>query len=393
VNADRHPDRETLLAFREHRLSGPDVAAVALHLGGCEDCAAPTAAEGAATLTALVSRSREEHLTDDELDLLVDERVDDPAYRVLSRHAASCAMCRAEVEDLRQFAAVVPSDNEVLRFTQDDDRRPWRWLAAAAAILVFVSIVAISLRRAPVPAPQIARTQPGGLKPAAPQAPRAVATLVDASGPIELRADGTVAGLEAASTADAEAARGVLSGRALSIPTFIAAMPGAVRGGATVEAAPIRALEPFRSAVRDTRPRFAWTPVRDAKSYRVAVYDADYEEVAASPLLTITSWRPSKPLPSGADLTWHVVAETPGGEISSAGSDRAEAVFHVLSASEAKELERDEQLYRDSHLLRGLLYSRLGLLHDAEREFRSLAKLNPDSRIATKLIASVSRRE
>src|SRR6185436_9808314 len=141
VNADRHPDRETLLAFREHRLSGPDVAAVALHLGGCEDCAAPTATEGAATLTALVSRSREEHLTDDELDLLVDERVDDPAYRVLSRHAASCAMCRAEVEDLRQFAAVVPSDNEVLRFTQDDDRTPWRWLAAAAAILIVIMAI------------------------------------------------------------------------------------------------------------------------------------------------------------------------------------------------------------------------------------------------------------
>jgi hypothetical protein len=401
VNADRHPDRETLQAFREHRLSGPDVVSVALHVGRCSACAAPHAADGEAALLALVSRNREEHLSDVELDLLVDERVDDPAYRLLSRHAAGCAMCRAELEDLRRFAA----DDEVVPFRAPhapvvaDFRRdrgtPWRWLAAAAAILIVLSITFVALRRgpatreiasAPNPAPS---PQPQSIEK---HDPAPLASLADDSGRVELRADGTLAGVAAASPADADSARAVLSGRALAIPAFITAMPGAVRG-TTAEAAPIRALEPFRSAVRDARPRFAWTPVRNARSYRVAVYDADYEEIASSAPIPLTSWRPSKPLPTGADLTWQVVAETPDGELSSAGSDRAEAVFHVLSASETKELSRDEALYRDSHLLRGVLYSRLGLLHDAEREFRRLASLNPGSPIATKLVASVARRE
>ena len=181
---------------------------------------------------------------------------------------------------------------------------------------------------------------------------------------------------------DAEDARAVLSGRAISIPTFIAAMPGAVRGGGSGSAHPLRAVEPFRSAVLEARPRFSWTPVRDAQSYRVAVFDADYEEVAHSEALNGTSWRPSKPLPAGVDLSWHVVADTAAGEMSSAGSDRAEAVFRVLAPKEASEVDLGVAQYPDSHLLRGLLYRRHGLLDDAEREFRSLAEQNPDSPIA-----------
>jgi hypothetical protein len=186
---------------------------------------------------------------------------------------------------------------------------------------------------------------------------------------------------------DAEDARAVLSGRSIAIPTFIAAMPGAVRGGEP-ETHPLRVIEPFRSAVLETRPRFSWAPVRDARSYRVAVFAADYEEIASGESLGRTSWTPSKPLPAGVDLSWHVVAETDAGEISSAGSNRAEAVFRVLTPKEANELEG---LDPGSHLLRGLLYARHGLLHDAEREYRALAGQNPGSPIARALVRSVSR--
>jgi hypothetical protein len=86
-----------------------------------------------------------------------------------------------------------------------------------------------------------------------------------------------------------------------------------------------------------------------------------------------------------------VVADTEAGEISSAGPHSAEAVFRVLTASEAAEVEAGEAHYRHSHLLRGLYYSRFGLVHEAEREFRALAEQNPDSPIARKLIDRISR--
>jgi hypothetical protein len=216
-----------------------------------------------------------------------------------------------------------------------------------------------------------------------------VASLADGAGRIALLADGTISGAGPLSPRDAEDARAILSGRALSIPTFIAAMPGAARGEAA-SAHPLRVVEPFRSAVVETRPRFSWTAIAGAQRYRVAVFDADYEEIARSEALHGTSWTPSKPLPAGVDLSWHVVAETGEGEMSSAGSDRAEAMFRVLTPQESTEVNLGAAESR-SHLVRGLLYQRHGLLHDAEREFRSLAAQNPDSPVVRKLIASVSR--
>ena len=219
-----------------------------------------------------------------------------------------------------------------------------------------------------------------------------VASLVDGGGRIALLEDGSVAGVELRSPRDADDARAVLSGRSIAIPTFIAAMPGAVRsGGVSARPHPLRAVEPFRSAVLEARPRFSWTPVNGARSYRVAVFDADYEEVAHSEVLSRSSWTPSQPLPAGVDLSWHVVADTGTGEISSAGADRAEAVFRVLTPKEAAEVDAGKAHYRDSHLLRGLLDSRYGLLHDAEREFRALAGQNPGSPLARALIDTVSR--
>src|SRR5690349_20087882 len=94
---DRHPDSDTLLAFREHRLAGSLVVDVALHVGQCARCAKVETLAGRAALRALVLPDAEGHLTDEELDLLVDGRADDPSYAFVSRHAAVCAMCAAEV--------------------------------------------------------------------------------------------------------------------------------------------------------------------------------------------------------------------------------------------------------------------------------------------------------
>jgi hypothetical protein len=382
---DRHPDSDTLLAFREHRLSGRVVADVALHLGNCDRCAM---AEPSAATTVLEALVRPSHLTDEELDVLIDERVDDSAYRVISRHASECAMCRAEVEDLRAFDLESTSPFDGLRARRSG------WLMAAAILftVLALSTIALFVRRAPDAVPTVASNPPAPVAPpaVAPPAPKVTASLADGAGRIALLEDGTIAGVELHSARDAKDARAVLSGRSIAIPTFIAAMPGAVRGG-NASARPPRAIAPFRSAVVEVRPRFSWTPVPDARSYRVAVFDADYEEIARSEALTGTSWTPSKPLPAGVDLSWHVVAETDAGEISSAGSNRGEAVFRVLTPQETAEVELGKAQYRDSHLLRGLVYSRHGLLHDAEREFRRVEEQNPGSTIARALIEAVSR--
>jgi hypothetical protein len=365
MSVDRHPDSDTLRAFREHRLSGPAVAEVARHIGGCSRCAK---AEPWANRKALAALAIDEHLTDEEIDRLVEAGARHP-------HTEICPMCRGEVEDLRRFDAEPP---------------PRRWLMAAAIAFTVLALSSIALLlRKPAPVAPVTASIPSPV-PAAVATPRVVASLADDAGRVALLEDGTIAGVELRSPRDAEDARAVLSGRAIAIPTFIAAMPGAMRGG-SAGAGPLRAVEPFRSAVLDARPRFSWTPVRGARSYRVAVFDADYEEIARSEALRGTSWTPPKPLPAGVDLSWHVVAETGAGEISSAGSARGEAVFRVLGPQEAAEVDRGKTHYGGSHLLRGLVYSRHGLLHDAEREFRALAEQNPESPVARALMDSLSR--
>jgi hypothetical protein len=334
---DRHPDSDTLLAFREHRLAGSAVVDVALHVGECAQCAAVEPSAARMVLEALVFRD-------------------------------------ADVREARPA-------------------RRWLMAAAVAFAVLALSAIAVFLRRTtPDAIPETASNTPAPVAPvtATTPAPRVVASLADGDNRVALLDNGTIAGVALQSPRDAEDVRAVLSGRSIAIPTFIAAMPGAVRGSGA-SANPLRAIAPFRSAVLDAKPRFSWTPLPGAQSYRVAVFDADYEEVARSEALDGTSWTPSKPLPAGVDLSWHVVASTGAGEISSAGSDRAEAVFRVLAPQEAAEVESGEAHYRDSHLLRGLLYSRHGLLHDAEREFRRVAEQNPGSPVARALIGSVSR--
>lgn len=385
-----HLDSDTLLAFREHRLSGVRAAEVAMHVGGCAQCAAAAPSSGKTALEALVVCN---HLSDEELDVLVDGREYEPAYRAAAKHAEACAMCRAELADLRHFEADrFEFDSRVASFTARSARR-WLMAASIAFAVVALSAIALFLGRDSAPAPSGAATfRPpvsGGLKPAAPQR-AVVASLADGNGRIALLDDGAISGVAALSPRDADDVRAVLSGRASAVPTFIAAMLGSVRGG-DIATHPPRAVEPFRSAVLDARPRFAWTPVPGAKRYRVAVFDSNYEEIARSEPLTGTAWKPAKPLPAGVDLSWHVVAETETGEISSAGSQRPEAVFRVLPPNEIAEVGAGETQVRDSHLLRGLLYSRHGLLHDAEREFRLVAEQNPGSPAARALVRSVSR--
>ena len=350
---DCHPDSDTLAAFPEW--------------------AARTALE------ALVS---ENHLSDEELDAAVDEGVEHP-------HVAACAMCRAEVEDLRRFEL----EGRAQRAEGRGKATSKRWLIAAGAAFAVLALSTIALFLRRDASPMTASNPPAPVAPVTvtSPSPAVIASLADGAGRIALLGDGTIDGVDVFSPRDAEDVRAVLSGRSIAIPAFLAAMPGAVRGGRDASAHPLRTIEPFRSAVLSARPRFSWTAVRDARSYRVAVFNADYDEVAGSEALSGTSWTPPNALPAGVDLTWHVVAETGAGEISSAGSDRAEAVFRVLSAKEAAEVEAGEAHYRDSHLLRGLYYSRYGLLHEAGREFRALAEQNPDSPVARTLIDTISR--
>ena len=117
--------------------------------------------------------------------------------------------------------------------------------------------------------------------------------------------------------------------------------------------------------------------------------DADFNTVATSPPLEGTTWTPPRALERGRVYSWQVTAVKDGKEIISPSAPAPEARFKVLEKAKADELMGVERAAAGSHLVRGTLYARAGLLDDAERELRALVAANPKSPAARKLLQSL----
>ena len=94
-------------------------------------------------------------------------------------------------------------------------------------------------------------------------------------------------------------------------------------------------------------------------------------------------------MPRGRDYSWQVAAFVEGGEVTAPEPPAPEARFRVIEPSLLDETRRGLEACGDSHLLRGLLYARTGLLDEAERELGALVEANPGSAVAEELVRNV----
>ena len=63
-----------------------------------------------------------------------------------------------------------------------------------------------------------------------------------------------------------------------------------------------------------------------------------------------------------------------------------QARFKVIEQTKADELSQLKRAASNSHLAGGLILVREGLLDDAQREFETLVRANPQSTVAQKLL-------
>jgi hypothetical protein len=147
-------------------------------------------------------------------------------------------------------------------------------------------------------------------------------------------------------------------------------------------------LEPVGKVVQSDRPTFRWSQLAGATGYVVEVYDEGFNLVATSPQLTANSWT-SQPLKRGRIYSWQVKAIKDGQEFRSPRPPASQATFRVLDAATVNELQQARRAYSSSHLVLGLLYARAGLLDEAEKEFLTLQRANPDSALARRLLSQV----
>ncbi len=169
--------------------------------------------------------------------------------------------------------------------------------------------------------------------------------------------------------------------------TSLTTKTGSLMGGNP--GVPFALLAPVAQVSESARPKFRWQALDGAVSYTVTVYNAAFNKVATSPLLTTTEWQPAQPLPRGLTYSWQVKALKDGQEIAAPVPPAPEAKFKVLEPSKLQEVTNARRQFAGSHLALGLLYAEAGLLPEAERELQALVEANRTSTLARKLLQSV----
>jgi hypothetical protein len=346
----------------------------------------------------------------------------------VAAHLETCPFCAESVEDLKAFRLVVAAGPREQPRGGGRGSIALTGLAAAAVLLVCAGIIASQQRRVAALQAQVQQAAEAEQRlrrdhdalaatakrlekevaslqdaQAAASRPAAAVSLADTAGRIVLRTDGRLEGLGTLPAPEESLLRRALTTGRLRVPAGLQALlatPLTLRGAEERNAVdpsdqPFALLAPVGTAVESDTPRFHWAPLADAEAYVVTVYDQRFNPVADSGRVTATEWRPAAPLARDALYTWRVIASVRGRAMTTPGPLAPEARFRVLGASEAAELSNARARAPQSHLLLGALYARAGLLDDAGAELKALADLNPDSRVASELVAQVKalRRE
>ena len=262
-------------------------------------------------------------------------------------HISSCSACRDRMWDNFNADRMVTSLRKQLHAVADPSAHTkvptFIWAAAAAIVLIAIALAGNRLRTAPSPPEPAAQVQPQPAKAADPLPPAYQEALDRAirEGKVErsamlnelIRKEGTLLA-------------GSVTDRSYSV------------------------IAPAGTVVLSDRPWLKWQPVPGATHYTVSIFDADFNKVATSPAVHSPEWQIAKPLARGKTYTWQITAAMKGEAIRFPRPPAPEAVFRVLDAAKADELEKTKQLRGDSHLLMGILYAKEGLLDDAEAELK-----------------------
>ncbi len=441
-----HVTEENFIAYGRRELVASETLAVQKHIGACEMCREKLARQFDATKAFSVLQNdfafdnfaREpEHLAYEQLALFADGKLDAVEQEIAESHFAICTECAKDSMDLRSFQTIAAARVSEKKSAETQRRFFWQKLFAfysinsfapvAAAILIVVLFGAWFLLRrnedeiaqanvnkittAPSPTDSnVSSTNnipnANGLPEEAPQpgvSPtpeslpnnKTLLALSDANGQVTVDENGNAKGLENLSPAVQKAIWQSLQTGKVSVSTAANALGGGsggilMSGGNENNGVPFALASPIGKVIRDNQPVLRWKPLKDAVAYSVTVVDDKFRVVAESGKLSATSWKPSKPLPRGANYSWQVTAiKQDGTETVSPSAPAPQARFRVIEQATNDEIGKLEKPGKRSHLALGVLYAQVGLIAEAQRELEILVKENPKSALARKLLTSV----
>jgi hypothetical protein len=339
---------DQLAKFRDGLMGGADLLAADDHVAECPECREKLDAVSASlanwdsvaqSFTAAVE-SAEPHVSYQSLQAYVDRTISPAESIRVEAHLMECPGCRREADNLQAFAAGLSSG-------QPKRSRFNRYLILA---------------------------------------PIAATLLV---GVLLMRPHDKPVGPKAAVGAD-EMAAALRDGKlAVHIPAGLGSAPSVLLGGRT--AAPkFRAESPVGQMVLEETPVFRWDGVAGARSYKVQVFDTNYQPVLTSGAVTGTSWTPERPLERGKRYVWQTTALRPGGDIKAPEPPDAEARFEIVSSAEAGAIEQARRKGA-GHLELTELYAHAGLCREAIDEARGLPVSAAAQQIQSSLAAQCGR--
>ena len=355
-----HLTDEQFARFQHRTLEPAELLDVDDHLTACAECRDRLfVISGAMAQLAGLRSELSEHLDYDQIVAGAEGTAD----AGVSGHLAECAMCLAEVEDLRQFQGELKrAENHVVEMpVRKTAARKLAYTAAIAAGLIMSASLAFRLLRPEpsTPAPQIARNAPPAEPALTPGEQAAVQLALSTHS------------LERAPVLDRLIARrGVLLGAPGESKTFAVSAP-------------------VGTVVLNDRPLFRWEAVPRASKYVVAVFDDNFQKVAESPALTDPEWRPEQPLARGRIYNWQVTAHLGGATLRSPVPPAPEARFQVALAEVAEQAEQARRQHPENHLLLAVLLAKAGALDGAAAELDVLA--GTDAATAQALRESLER--
>lgn len=416
--------------YRKRVLPGAELLAIDDHLAVCAECRRQISVN--VEVETLVSDfhhqllstpgvPESDHLSYEQLVTLVDGELEKSERDAFQAHLEVCEPCTQDLNDLRGFRAELyavtaeetarapkPSSGEKIRSWIGSQRVLFRpAFAGALALLLIAASVASFLawrawrRSQPVlqatsPAPEASPEANSPNVAAAPSPSEEstskesfVVSLNDGGKRVTLDANGNIDGLAPLQDSSSQAVRRALATGQVEVPDLSELI--GVKGrllGPTNDGVEFSLISPVGIVTRSAKPTLRWQPLSGATSYTVTILDGSYNVVTTSPPLTTTNWSPIVELDRGRIYSWQVASSKDGKQQVSPAAPEPEARFKVLSKATVDELSNVEKS-GNSHLVRGAMYARAGLLDDAERELRALLAANPNSQIAKELLQSV----
>ena len=419
-----HLSETEVSLFRDRTIGPTERERIDAHVAECESClrrilpSEDSALVYSELTEALLPDSTDEpfHLSNADVRRYANGLVDQADRVIFESHLDICEQC-SEAVQLLTASSPVASVSSLARQAEVPVQPSWRaafqftparaaagLLIAACLVLAFVvwqrwhsRVVDQTVQKN---ATQTASSTSASASPtpAQAEAPRgptfdqlAVALSLEDNGrKVQLDKSGKLIGLEELPEASSSFVRSVLTTKNLSKPEVLDQLtaPSITLLDPTAGENKFNLLGPSGTVIATNQPNLRWQALAGAESYTVSVFDADFNRVTRSSPQTGTQWTSTK-LQRGMIYSWEVVAVRNGQEVRSPVAPAPRAQFKVLEAEKLLELTSLKQHSPISHLTLGLTYARFGLIAEAEGQLQILARENPNSPVATKLLRTV----